>query len=424
MSEVVNELDKLFKYIDENDNDNIKFLYEKILIGIRNDETTKIRLNQIIFSKLCTLNNLEMVKYICKNGLNIEDDLHTIRYIIKKKYYKLLMWLIDNYDNIENNHVKQIKEIKKINVIKINKNKLKKIYIINEKGEEELYDEEIIEEEVILYTLKDLIKIHGDNCYLWSVEERDDIIIKIKTNFEMREELITIDKFIKKFYTNHSYYNNIFELPIFENIKENEINGVFNDDYYWLAMNKFDMDIEKIDIDLLKDNWKNIVKECIKQLSFIHLSLNIVHTDIKPQNILIKCDDNKINKVSICDFGLATDIEKSCNNKPELEYYVVISGARKDKFMGPRMDIESILLNIGLYLTNNTYYTYNKHIINSDYEYIEDEVDKKREWEHLKNYVPEEFKKLFDFVNKLEWNEIPKNEFYIDLLKLIDEINI
>lgn len=58
-----------------------------------------------------------------------------------------------------------------------------------------------------------------------------------------------------------------------------------------------------------------IIYEMCKGLAYLH-SLNIIHRDIKPQNILI----GENNQVKICDFGFARVVKK--NNREELTDYV------------------------------------------------------------------------------------------------------
>ena len=63
------------------------------------------------------------------------------------------------------------------------------------------------------------------------------------------------------------------------------------------------------------DQIKVIVYNCLASLNFVHSS-NVMHRDLKPQNILI--DDEC--KVTICDFGLSRCcLDESTNNGVLLE---------------------------------------------------------------------------------------------------------
>ena len=59
-----------------------------------------------------------------------------------------------------------------------------------------------------------------------------------------------------------------------------------------------------------------IMAECILAISFIH-SLNFIHRDIKPDNILLDADGH----IKLTDFGLCTGLKKSHRSG----YYKVIS---------------------------------------------------------------------------------------------------
>lgn len=56
-----------------------------------------------------------------------------------------------------------------------------------------------------------------------------------------------------------------------------------------------------------KDNAKLIMYNLLCALNFIH-SANIIHRDIKPDNIIVDLDCN----VKLCDFGLSRTLPGDC----------------------------------------------------------------------------------------------------------------
>eukprot|EP00826_Nyctotherus_ovalis_P058963 TRINITY_DN8157_c0_g1_i2.p1 TRINITY_DN8157_c0_g1~~TRINITY_DN8157_c0_g1_i2.p1 ORF type:complete len:168 (-),score=25.96 TRINITY_DN8157_c0_g1_i2:38-541(-) len=62
-----------------------------------------------------------------------------------------------------------------------------------------------------------------------------------------------------------------------------------------------------------------IMRQILQGISYIH-QLNIVHRDIKPQNILIRSFNNLEGAVKIADFGLGTQDYASADNCGTLIY--------------------------------------------------------------------------------------------------------
>jgi cyclin-dependent kinase 2 len=87
-------------------------------------------------------------------------------------------------------------------------------------------------------------------------------------------------------------------------------NTVYN--YHCIIFSKMNMSL----YDYLKGNEKigqatvkSILFQILQGLAYIH-SLNLVHCDLKPGNVLIDCKDDKVTSVKIIDFGLSRPIAR------------------------------------------------------------------------------------------------------------------
>ncbi|EAR82400.4 kinase domain protein (macronuclear) [Tetrahymena thermophila SB210] len=62
----------------------------------------------------------------------------------------------------------------------------------------------------------------------------------------------------------------------------------------------------------------NIAIQVIDSVNYIHC-FNIIHRDIKPDNVLVCLDGNQL-EVKLCDFGLSTQLEKNCEQIEILDW--------------------------------------------------------------------------------------------------------
>lgn len=110
--------------------------------------------------------------------------------------------------------------------------------------------------------------------------------------------------------------------------KENTITNLQYDVYMYLQMELMELSLKAY---LKKDDYskKGLIQQIIRGVSYLH-SKNIVHCDLKPDNILINYRDGL--EVKIADFGLASIIGISNKN---YQYYGC------PLYKAPEMDLEN-----------------------------------------------------------------------------------
>lgn len=124
-----------------------------------------------------------------------------------------------------------------------------------------------------------------------------------------------------------------------KNISTNESKG--NKDKYAVVMECMDTDLRKYmrKNKLTTEQEKLIVRSCIKALYYLHIN-NIVHGDIKHENILI---NESLTEVKICDFGHSFYY---CEKFKEKHKYISTEGFRAPEVLSysyiPKSDIFSL----------------------------------------------------------------------------------
>lgn len=250
--------------------------------------------------------------------------------------------------------------------------------------------------------------LNHNGCEIWNVRHsklNTSAIVKLKEYIEMTGEL--------KFIIDYNYNYSGYRLPIFdiETTYRCELSGTLRE-YGWIAMKKYNGDLEDLGHQLVCKYWKSIMRQCLSQIYKTHI-IGYIHSDLKGMNILVSADDETCD-VAICDFGLAEESDKSIRmGRPAgcLPYYYMCSGKYPDEPMGARADYEALGIAVGLRLMNTAYQVAFK----------KSEEAECRKWRNLKEHIPDYLHGYFEILNEVEWHQRRiTDETYSRLLKFFE----
>jgi serine/threonine protein kinase len=379
----INIIKKFIIYIDKSD--------VKILINEINKKINKYSSNQNIYLSLKSL-NIFCNKYFFKNNLikRINNILNAIKNTDNIKriifYVKKILYYIDKNNNLKIDYLEIINILENIlyndDILKDNNteyillllNKCKKINNItyNElenvlvKIDNNIYDyiyflrnnTILNNKESIIYFLEKL------NYFKKDIEEIDKL--NLKRGFI--QGLIKNNKnYLLKYQPNKSVLELLFNIYIklLNNINNEIINSYFLipilfiiniDNSYFYIIEKYDTDLNKY-FSILHENKKilsfdkiiEISLFLIKSISILHKN-NIIHCDLKLENIVVNTDENNnIKELKIIDFDVSVfnNIPNELDNISEK--YKKILNNRKQR--GTR-----------IYMLKNNYMEFNNDI--------------------------------------------------------------
>jgi serine/threonine protein kinase len=342
----VNNIKKIIKYIDKSD---IKLLINEINVKIH-----KYIFDEEIYLSLKSL-NITCNKFLLKNNINIKiynilnaiRNNHNIKTIIF--YIKKILNYIEKNKNLKIDYNELIKILENIlyndNIIKDNNteyillllNKCKKIKNITYNELENI----LVNIDVNIY---DYIYFLQNNKIL---NNKDDIILFLEKLNYSHEDIKEIDKLnLKRGFINGLKKDNkiyLFKYQPNKSVLELILNSyikllnnpnflipilfiINSDNSYFYVIEKYDTDLNKYFNILYKNNkiisFQKIIEiTCflIESIFILHKN-NIIHCDIKLENIIVNTDENNdINNLKLIDFDVSifNNIPKELENVSE-----------------------------------------------------------------------------------------------------------
>lgn len=239
--------------------------------------------------------------------------------------------------------------------------------------------------------LKDISKGAFSKCCLYIYKNK---YYAIKKNIDNSSELDTND--IREIYASIKLkmHPNIINLSDLYFDRNNLLNLVY--DFYPIRLDYF---IKKNNFEKRFDNFISFTSQLLSAIHHIH-SYDIIHTDIKPENILI-IPHNESIQIKIIDFG-SSNINFFTHKDPIISTYLI--RAPELYSMNGDYDNKIDIWSAGVVIYN---YVYDKNIIEINPRL--DEFDKKR------------LTQIFNFYNDIDLNIDNKN-LYLLLCNMI-EIN-
>lgn len=231
--------------------------------------------------------------------INIEETLKKQRVLLKTEYkdflYNNLIEEYKNHTSVNSLHLNKREAIERINRNNLNI-KVDDLYIKTEKGNQKLidyyYPNDFIGYGAFSIVISVYDVVHNENFALKiipkdRINNRDylDREIEIQSRLNHKNLLHTY-----KVVENNDYVYIFLELMEGGSLKDMIIERYINKEQYLFTDHEC----------------SSIMKGLLEGLNSLH-SMNIVHRDIKPDNIMFK-KKNDITSLKICDFGLATRI--------------------------------------------------------------------------------------------------------------------
>jgi len=286
------------------------------------------------------------------------------------------------------------------------------------------------------------------NC-IWKIisclEEKEGVIIyNIIPNDEIDEEDKELfnNKWVMKVINNYhreidmiENYE-IFKSPYCVKMPSKKINrsGTYKNNS-WYVMEKYLGNLKNYFL-YGKNNIDILVFEIISFIEFLHVEKNVVHGDVKPENILVNLKED--NMFKLIDYeSLVKPTSVICKNNIRDGFYYYSLGCYDNKsFYSFRMDLEAFgiilwcltLSDDYLYRFNWQYDSYDQYINIPDncfyisYEIISYTYDKLNLLKkNSKEYKDEKIKKYFEIINELDWNtNTPNPEIYKKIKELFN----
>ena len=277
---------------------------------------------------------------------------------------------------------------------------------------------------------------------LWSIEslieQKNDTIIynvvpfiNITISNDLANELVNTKWVIKiisnylreiKIIENHNIYNIPFSIKM---PSDKKFRSGFDNGKGWYVMEKYDGNLRNNFL-FGKNKIKLLVLNIISFIEYIHINKKMVHGDIKPDNILVKFDNND-NPFKLIDFESLTEPDLiNCYEQGRDGYYYYGLGCYSDtSYFSYRMDLESFgMILWSLTLSIENFYKFNwQDIAFHKYEYY-------KNTENIYDYLNELRKntlenkndiitKYFEIISELDWYESnPKGDIYTKIKEL------
>jgi len=94
--------------------------------------------------------------------------------------------------------------------------------------------------------------------------------------------------------------------------------GLFREDEVWICMEVMDMslydyykDAHKFQLGMTEIVLGAVCYSVLSALKYLKEQLKVIHRDVKPSNILLRCTDTKKIEIKLCDFGIAGNLINS-----------------------------------------------------------------------------------------------------------------
>jgi tRNA A-37 threonylcarbamoyl transferase component Bud32 len=344
------------KYVNNNNKINEKKSFDSILNAIQC--TTNIKRINFYVNKLLIYFN----KYNCNNFnhsklINVIENIIYNEKIIKNTNIESFLNLINKCKKESNMKKNELEDI----LIKLDNGIHKYIYFLNNL----YYDKNSILTFVLKlgYENEDIKEIDNLNLkrgFIKGLKKGDmNYILKYQPNKSFME--LVINCYLKSF---DKEKNNYFLIP--------ELLFINNDNSYFYIIEKYKTDLYKY-FNILDKNSKilqisdviNIINFLVNAIEILHNN-NIIHADLKLENIVINVDENNnINNLKIIDFdvSLFNIIPDKLFNVDNNKYIKILNNKKlrgtriymlKDKLMTFSNDIYSIGVIILIILYKNT----------------------------------------------------------------------
>jgi len=344
------------KYVNNNNKINEKKSFDSILNAIQC--TTNIKRINFYVNKLLIYFN----KYNCNNFnhsklINVIENIIYNEKIIKNTNIESFLNLINKCKKESNMKKNELEDI----LIKLDNGIHKYIYFLNNL----YYDKNSILTFVLKlgYENEDIKEIDNLNLkrgFIKGLKKGDmNYILKYQPNKSFME--LVINCYLKSF---DKEKNNYFLIP--------ELLFINNDNSYFYIIEKYKTDLYKY-FNILDKNSKilqisdviNIINFLVNAIEILHNN-NIIHADLKLENIVINVDENNnINNLKIIDFdvSLFNIIPEKLFNVDNNKYIKILNNKKlrgtriymlKDKIMTFSNDIYSIGVIILIILYKNT----------------------------------------------------------------------
>jgi len=385
-----------------------------------------IKLNIDIIDKkiiIDHLNNLINIKYLTNNIKN-EVSENNDKYILI--FLKLINFIKKNYKSIEsnNNDFEQI-------LTKVSKNIYDYVYFL--KNSKNLLIEKTA-------------SINFINLLGFSKKEYKEIEnLNLKRGF-IQGLFKNNKKYLLKFQPNKSFMELVINFYIKSLSLKPEHNNFLLPEYFFINQdNSYFYIIEKFDSDLYKyfnkldENSKNFkIDDVLKIIFFIMNSIkilhdnNIIHSDLKPENIILNYDnDYKINNLKIIDFdvSLFNEIPEFLKKLPNPFEKIIQNkkprGTRIYMLKNETMSFKNDIYSLGIIIIMLLYKTIKLQISNNKKKLKEDEIKNKKEIIKQNSFI----KKLNVLKDNIEKKE-SKNKLIENIInyfkrneRIIDNLN-